>query len=170
MDAPTATLSSSVADRLAVEDVIYRYSDAVTRADWVQCESTFRPDAIWESPLLDMRYESARAFLDVLAETTGFDLLIQTAHSPVIELVDDTHAKATTTVRELVLGQAFMDNSLGETGTVQNFEQIGVYFDDVVKADGEWKFAHRLFVPMYVSMGVITGQAIAPRASLLRPR
>jgi hypothetical protein len=115
------------------------------------------------------KYGSAREFLDMLAETTAFDLLIQTAHSPVIELVDDTHAKATTTVRELVLGQASTDNALGETGTVQNFEQFGVYFDDIVKDGGEWKFARRLFVPMYVSVGAITGQAMAPRTSLQRP-
>ena len=25
-------------DRLAIQDLIYRYSDAVTRADWHQCD------------------------------------------------------------------------------------------------------------------------------------
>jgi len=167
MDAHAGTLAS-VADRLAVEALIYRYADAVTRADWVRCEATFHPDAVWESPLLGMHYATAKEFLDVLAETSTFDLLIQTAHSPVIEFADDTHGHATTTVRELVLGQAFLDNALGETGSVQNFEQFGVYFDDVVKTEGEWRFAHRLFVPMYVNMGAVSGQVLAPRTSLRR--
>jgi hypothetical protein len=28
-------------DRLANQDLIYRYSDAVTRADWQQCEAVW---------------------------------------------------------------------------------------------------------------------------------
>ena len=28
-------------DRLAIQDLINRYSDAVTRADWDQCEAVF---------------------------------------------------------------------------------------------------------------------------------
>ena len=43
-------------DRLAIQDLIYRYSDAVTRADWPQCEAVFAPDALWESPPLGLRY------------------------------------------------------------------------------------------------------------------
>jgi len=45
-------------DRLAIQDLIYRYSDAVTRADWHQCEAVFSPDATWESPILGLRHES----------------------------------------------------------------------------------------------------------------
>jgi hypothetical protein len=33
-------------DRLAIQDLIYRYSDAVTRADWQQCEAVFVPDVL----------------------------------------------------------------------------------------------------------------------------
>ena len=71
-------------ERLAIADLIYRYSDSVTRADWDQTEAVFAPDAVWESPALGMRFEGARTFRDFLAETTGNDLLIQTAHPPVI--------------------------------------------------------------------------------------
>ena len=51
---------ATLADRIAIEDLIYRYSDAVTRADWDQCEATFAPDATWESPGLELRFESVR--------------------------------------------------------------------------------------------------------------
>jgi hypothetical protein len=50
-------------DRPAIQDLIYRYSDAVTRADWVQCEAVFAPDAIRESPILGMRYENRASFM-----------------------------------------------------------------------------------------------------------
>jgi hypothetical protein len=50
-------------DRLAIQDLISRYSDAVTRADWQQCAAVFAPDALWESPLLGMRFEDRASFL-----------------------------------------------------------------------------------------------------------
>ena len=37
-------------DGLAIQDLIYRHSDAVTRADWGQCETLYAPYAIWELP------------------------------------------------------------------------------------------------------------------------
>jgi hypothetical protein len=62
-----------------------------------------------------------------------------------------------------------VDSPLGEAGAEQNFEQYGIYFDDIVKLDDEWKFARRLFTPMYVGTGVVTGQVLTPRSNLLRP-
>lgn len=156
-------------DRIALEDLIHRYSDAVTRADWDQCEATLAPDAIWESPVLGRRYEGARVFRDFLAQTTTSELLIQTPHSPVIELAG-TRARATTTIHEFVRSISLSDTPLGEKGAVQNLEQWGIYFDDCLKIDDEWKFAHRLFVPMYVGHDVVTGRVLTPRTELLRPR
>ena len=72
-------------DRLAIQDLINRYSDAVTRADWDQCRSVFVPDALWEVPAMGLRFESADAFVDML-DSPGTQLLIQTPHSSVIRL------------------------------------------------------------------------------------
>jgi hypothetical protein len=160
---------AALMDRIAIEDLIHRYSDAVTRADWEQCEATFIPDALWESPVLGLRYEGARSFCEFLAKTTTSDLLVQTPHSPVIRVLDDTHAQATTTLHEFVRSISLSDTPLGDAGSEQNFEQWGIYFDDVVKLEGEWRFSHRLFVPMYVGQGVVTGQVLTPRSELLRP-
>ena len=156
-------------ERLAIADLIYRYSDSVTRADWDQTESVFAPDAIWESPALGMRFEGARTFRDHLAQTTGYDLLIQTAHPPVICFVGPHKVQTTTTVHELVRGEVLPDSTYGEVGTPVNIEQYGIYYDDVAKLDGEWKFTHRLFVPMYIRSDVVTGQVPTPRFALVRP-
>jgi hypothetical protein len=156
-------------ERLAIADLIYRYSDSVTRADWDQTEAVFAPDAVWESPALGLRFVGARTFRDVLAETTGNDLLIQTAHPPVINLVGTGQAEATTTIHELVRGEVPADSTLGEAGTSVNFEQYGIYYDDVAKRDGEWKFTHRLFVPVYLRTDCVTGQVLTPRFALSRP-
>ena len=111
----------------------------------------------------------ARTFRDFLAETTRNDLLIQTAHPPVIRFLGPGQAEATTTVHELVRGEVHADSTLGEAGTSVNFEQYGIYYDDVAKLDGEWKFAHRLFVPVYLRTDCVTGQVVTPRFALSRP-
>jgi hypothetical protein len=156
-------------ERLAIADLIYRFSDSVTRADWDQTEAVFAPDAIWESPALGLRFAGARTFRDFLSETTRNDLLILTAHPPVIRLAASEQAQATTTVHELSRGEGHADSTLGEAGTPRNHELYGIYYDDVAKLDGEWKFTHRLFVPVYVRTDSVTGQVLTPRFGLLRP-
>jgi ketosteroid isomerase-like protein len=156
-------------DRLAIQDLIYRYSDAVTRADWPQCEAVFCPDAIWESPGLGLRHESRASILEMLSETTTFDLLIQTPHSPVITLTDAHQAEATTTIHEFIRGVAVAESAAPESSSERNLEQYGIYFDDLARIDGEWKFTHRLFVPVYVGSGCVTGDVLTPRSALLRP-
>jgi hypothetical protein len=116
-----------------------------------------------------MRFEGARTFRDHLAQTTGFDLLIQTAHPPVIHFVGPQQATTTTTVHELVRGEVLVDSTLGEAGTPVSSEQYGIYYDDVAKLDGEWKFTHRLFVPIYLRTDCVTGQVPTPRFALVRP-
>jgi ketosteroid isomerase-like protein len=49
-------------DKLAIQETMYRYSDALNRADWAAFEAVFAPDAVWEmhGPR-DRRYEGAAA-------------------------------------------------------------------------------------------------------------
>jgi hypothetical protein len=156
-------------DRLAIQDLLYRYSDAVTRADWGQCEAVFAPDAIWESPAMGTRFEDRAAFLEVLKATATSGVLIQTASAPVIRLTGPDRAQATITVHELVRGATVIDSTYGAEGAELNFEQYGVYFDDIARTGGEWKFTHRLFVPIYMCAGCVTGDVVTQRSALLRP-
>jgi hypothetical protein len=80
-------------DRNAIEQLIYCYSDAVTRADYVQMATVFADDAVWESPILGMHFETAREFIDFQADgSTALDVLIQTASNPVIDLLTGDRA------------------------------------------------------------------------------
>jgi len=106
-----------------------------------------------------LRYESAGDFLDVLRQTTTSDLLIQTPHAPVIRLLGPASAQATTTIHEFVRAVSLADTPLGDAGSDQNFEDWGIYFDDVTRFDDGWKFTRRLFVPMYM------GPALSPERS-----
>ena len=156
-------------DTAAIMDLIYRYANGVTRADWQQVEAVFAPDALWESPLLGMRYERASDFLDLLKASES-ELLIQTASTPVIRLVDPDHAVASTTTTEVVRGTAGGDSALGEAGEPIDIVQYGVYEDEIARVDGEWRFTRRCFVPLYIDQGVVNGQVIAQRASLALER
>jgi ketosteroid isomerase-like protein len=155
-------------ERLAITDLIHRYSASVTRADWDETEAAFAPDAVWEMPALGLRHEGARAYRRFLAETIGYDLLIQTAQAPVIRFLGPGLAQTTTTIHELVRGEVLVDSTVGKAGTRVNLEQYGIYHDDVAKLDGEWKFTHRLFVPVYVRNEGVTGEVVTARSALSR--
>jgi hypothetical protein len=83
----TASDGGEWIERLAISDLIHGYSYSVTRADWDGTEAAFAPDAIWEIPALGLRYEGARTIRHFLAEAIGYDLLLQTAHPPVIRFL-----------------------------------------------------------------------------------
>jgi hypothetical protein len=154
-------------DRLAIQDLLYRYTDAVTRADWDECEAAFVPDATWESPGMGLRFESRGEFIQALRGTSG--LLIQTASAPVIRLTGPDRAEATITIHEVVRGVSATDSSAGPAGTEVNFEDYGVYHDNIAKIGSEWKFTHRLFVPIYVNPGCVTGDVVTHQSALPRP-
>jgi hypothetical protein len=124
-------------DRDAIQQLIYRYSDAVTRADYEQMATVFAADAVWESAILGMHFETAREFIDFQIEgSTGFDVLIQTAAGPVVELLGASRATATTNIREVIRGTAAVDGPSGPAGTEVNVDQYGIYFDEIAKIDG----------------------------------
>jgi hypothetical protein len=114
-------------------------------------------------------FESRAAFLETLRQTTSNDLLIQTPHSSVITLTCADQAKATSTIHELTRGVAPSDSSLGEAGAELNVEQYGIYYDDVARIDGQWKFTRRVFVPVYVNVGGVNGSVFTHRSALLEP-
>jgi hypothetical protein len=159
----------TMVDREAIRDLIFRYSDSVTRGDFERLATFFSPDAVWESPLLDLRFESAGAFIDFLSGGSGsLDVLIQTPHSPVVDLVSSERATATTTIHEMVRGTLIESGVFGDAGAETNVEQHGIYHDEIVKFDEEWKFTHRLFVPFLIATGTVVGDVTSTRP-LLRP-
>ena len=155
-------------DRLAVTDLIYRYSDGVNRADWDQVETVFATDAVWEIPAMGVRVEGSRAFRDFMVGQR-IELLIQTPHAPVIRLLGSWQAKSTTTVHEVARMEATNESAYAEPGTQINLEQYGIYYDDLAKIDGAWRFTHRLFVPIHIRPDCVTGEVLTPRSSLMQP-
>jgi hypothetical protein len=152
-------------DKFAIQELIYRHADAITRGDLSALEPLYAPDAIWEHSLLGVRFESARAFLDYFAEGMAtIDLLVQTANNPVVRLVDDKTAHATTTVFEVNHGTlAVTADGYGTQGDEVNVAQWGVYYDDLSKSTGQWLFTRRRAVMSYVEQGALRGDVLGPR-------
>jgi ketosteroid isomerase-like protein len=155
-------------DKLEIRDLINRYADGVNRADWEQVRSVYADHAVWESPALGMYYATAQEFCDMLAQTsTTSELLIQTTHSTVVRLTSPDAATATTTIHEMSLGKSLVEGALGsQVGEEVNMEDYGVYYDDIERFDGQWLFVHRLFMPLYVRMGAVTGDVMTPRIKI----
>src|SRR4051794_6909397 len=164
----STALTSEWVDKLAIQDLIHRYADGVNRADWAQVRSVYADHAIWESPALGMHFATAQEFCDMLAQTERTStLLIQTTHSTVVRLTSSDTATATTTIHEMSLGTVLVDGALGAAaGDHINFEDYGIYYDDVERLHDEWLFVHRLFVPVYVKQGAVTGDVLTPRVSI----
>jgi hypothetical protein len=155
-------------DKLAIQELIFRYSDSINRGDLAATETVFAPDATWDSPLFNMHFETSREFCEFLAaNSSGLEFLIQTPHCPVIMFADADHATVTTTIYELSRGRVTKDgNPFGPIGTELNMEDFGIYYDTVQRIDGEWLFTHRVFVPLYVDQGAATGDVTSPRETL----
>jgi hypothetical protein len=155
-------------DKVAIQELIYCHSDAITRGDLSALESLYAPDAIWEHTLLGVRFESARAFFDFLAESTATaELLIQTAQNPVVRLLDENTARATTTMFELTRGTlASDDDHFGAQGDETSIALYGLYYDEVSKSTGQWLFTHRRYVACYVEQGAASGDVPTRRSSL----
>jgi hypothetical protein len=151
-------------ERIAIEQLIYCYSDAVTRADYAQMATVFAADAVWDSPILGMHFETAREFIDFQADgSSALDVLIQTASNPVIDLLAGDRATARTNIREIIRGTSTNDGPYGPIGTAINVDQYGVYFDEISKVDATWKFTRRTFVPILIAQGTIAGDIVTTR-------
>jgi hypothetical protein len=70
--------------------------------------------------------------------------------------------RGVTSVEGVVAGDAV------QKGDEINLEVYGIYYDDITRIDSDWKFTHRLYVPIYIATGAVTGEVVTPRSELLR--
>ena len=155
-------------DKCAIQELIYRHSDGVNRGDFDAIRSAYADDALWEIPLFGFRCESADELIEFLrVNTATAELLVQTPHCPVVTLLGSDAARATTTVHEFTRGTVAEDGPFGPEGTAIGEQHYGIYYDEAACRAGEWKFTHRVFVPIYMEFGCVTGDLPIERARLL---
>jgi ketosteroid isomerase-like protein len=163
-------MRTQIEDRIAIEQVIYGYSDALTRVDAAQFETLWMPDAVWEvAPPTNIRVEGYEQIRDaIFSAVDRFEPWIQVAHNPVITLLDDAHARSTTTMHEI---GKWRDPAAGAASRYRGDVNLyGIYYDDLVFDGNRWRFATRRFVPLCTVTGVADVHATTPRHPLLEHR
>jgi len=128
-------MRDEVSDRLAVQDLINRYSDAISRKDFDLVATLFADNAVWKcSAPFNLHFEGQAISSSLMAAVAAFDMLVQTSAGSVIDL-DGDRATARTTLFEM--GRASADGP--------GFIQFGIY-DDVIELAGDrWQFLSRHF-------------------------
>ena len=127
-------------DEYAIQDLISRYSDAITRRDWQTVSSVFAAGASWQVlGVPEFRFEGDKVGSGIRSLVEPANYLIQ-MNTPAIVQVNGNTATARSTIFET--GEY-------EAGRFQpfkcRFESFGIYSDRLRKDDGSWRFAAREF-------------------------
>jgi ketosteroid isomerase-like protein len=125
---------NEMSDHFEVQNVLARYTSAITRRDWAAVAATFSPKATWEvvGGPHPAKVEGPRLAegLQAMCETTA--VLIQLITPAAIELRGE-HAEAHCNLHEF--GE-MLDRKT-------HFEASGTYDDVLEKVDGRWRFVSR---------------------------
>ncbi len=142
-------------ERIAIQDLVVRFSDAVTRGDWEAFEDLWLSDGVWEeSAPFDLRIEGASAICAHVTSLETVDFFVQMVHGAVVTLESDERATSRTTI-----------HSFARAGDI-GFENLGIYYDELRKVAGEWRFAHRRLENIYVESAPLTGDVTMARREI----
>lgn len=122
----------SVEDRLAIRELIERFSAAVIRIDAERFASTFAEDGVWILPSVPEGTRGRDKIREVFAEKLGYVEHISMIGFPDELAIDGDSATGKTMCRELIYTKDGDQKLL-----------IGCFHDEYVKVDGEWLFQSR---------------------------
>ncbi len=129
------SIPTAFEDRFAIHELIMQWSAAVNERDWDEMASVYTEDGVWDvGPPFAFRLEGRQA----IKETGGKliseqQYVIQLGAAIVVKLNGDT-ATARATMYEVMRGP---DGS--------GMQQMGTYYDDLVRTPEGWKFKLRRF-------------------------
>ena len=130
MSTPTA-----FEDRFAIRELIDQWSDGVNERDWDAMAGVFTEDGVWDvGPPFNIRLEGRQAIRDTVSSLIAAQqYVIQTASTVAIKLHGDS-ATSRAMMYEIMRGA---DGS--------GMQQMGTYYDDIVRTDAGWRFKLRRF-------------------------
>jgi len=144
------------ADKLAIQELGVRYCDATTRGDWDAFEAAWADDAVWEeSAPLEATIVGRREIRDRIAPSLdGVEFFVQICHGVTIDEIAGDRARARATVQG-------MARSRGHSCV-----NYGIYYDELVKCDGLWRYARRRLQNIYVDTSPLAGAAAIARGAI----
>ncbi|MED5262126.1 MAG: nuclear transport factor 2 family protein [Myxococcota bacterium] len=111
-----------------------RYMRCLDAKEWEELATCFAEDATSSYDAGNYSFEGRDAIMKFLTDSMGSPRFISMhhVHTPEIELLSDTEARGTWYLEDRVV---VLDQGWGLEGT-------GIYSDQYVKCDGEWRIRH----------------------------
>jgi hypothetical protein len=139
-----------LADELAIQNLVHRYADAVVRRDADAWGSTWADDGEWR--VLGNAARGREAVVELwLGLMEQLPFVLQQATGGLIDFAGDTQDAAKG--RWYISEHGFMQNGSGMLN-------LGVYHDDYIRENGEWRFALRRFDSLYMGKPDLSGSPI----------
>jgi hypothetical protein len=122
-------------DHLAIRQLIDLYNDIVNSRDWGNILEIFTINSIWEAAKpINMKWEGLESIKTSLPRSVErMEILIQISSGIIINVKNNHEANVRSLMSEF--GRPI------ENG--QGFHAVGMYHDNVIKENGEWKFLTR---------------------------
>ena len=127
-------MSNEVADRLAIQELIATYNDAVMRMDAEAWGSTWAEDGVWSLPGMGDGIAGREAIVSTWKMAMSQFEFVGFFASPGPVQIDGDTARGTLYQQELLVQK--------EGGERQ---VIGRYSDEFAKVDGKWFFKRRVY-------------------------
>jgi ketosteroid isomerase-like protein len=127
--------TSGFEDRLAIRELIDRWSDSVNEQDWAQLATCFIEDGVWGvGPPFNFTFRGNKTIVEhVSSKVSEQEYVMQVPHAVVVKLNGDT-ATARTTVQEFMRGRDGAGAQIWAT-----------YYDELVRTTEGWRFKCRKF-------------------------
>ena len=132
-------------DRLAIRELIERYSLAVTTRNYELLGSCFAPDATWAvGEPIGIGMHGAEAIVKFIAERQALGRFsFQGVGAIALDAIGETTASGTVAIHEAALR--------GDDDTP--LKLFGLYRDEYVRLDGSWRFQSRSCDVLHVETG-----------------
>ncbi len=146
------SLNNTAADDAAIRNLCFRFSACVLSRDRAAFRACWAENGVWDiGAPMNVHLEGADSIADGFAHLMqSWEFFVQMPHGGVITLDGDT-ATATWIMNEV--GQP--------AGDPKGHFNYSTYTDDVVKQNGEWKFAKRVYKFLYLDETPLTGKAVS---------
>jgi ketosteroid isomerase-like protein len=137
--------------QMAITHLVAKFDDAVNRRDVAEFSALWDADAVWEiGEPMPMCVRSAEAIIDTWQHMLGgTQWLFRGSFAGVMAISDNTATGRWPCI---------------ETGTFSDgkgYDNRAYYDDEYVCRDGQWLFAKRSYVYLWLSSEKIAGRAIA---------
>ncbi|MCB2046831.1 MAG: nuclear transport factor 2 family protein [Novosphingobium sp.] len=144
-------------DRLEIRELAERYTMGITAHDWDLVGSCYHDDARWHVPQMGYDLNGRNAIVAGVRELVEpNELHMQMLHSLVFDRLDQDRSEIRSILHELA------HHPSGERGV----NVFGIYYDEVTRRDGEWKFQNRRFEIHYLDPAPLPGNVMIDYANM----